>query len=167
MFTSPRSSSSALFPSNPREKRKRRRERRNGSRVLRSFCSVRGVLLAAPPLVKLSALNRMEDVKQASEIYPYMEYSDRNLSVFSQWFLKAVKCICHCVSIEAPSLTVISPFCTLGILQWTSPCFPISLPNADWQATCVLFCILSAYLLLSYLSPHAACVSWRVKNMHM
>lgn len=92
-----------------------------------------------------------------------MEYSDRNLSLFSPWFLKAVKCISHCVSIEAPSLTttVISPFCTLGILQWTSPSFPISSPNSDWQATFVLFCILSAYLLLSYLSPHAACVSWQ------
>lgn len=97
MFTSPRSSSSALCPSscNPREKR------RDGG--------------------------RMGDVSVAS---PSMRYSDRNL--FTPWSLAAVRCISHCISIEAPSLTaaVISPFCTLGILQRSFPSFPISSPSA-------------------------------------
>lgn len=65
-------------------------------------------------------------------------------------FVMAVDCIRHCVSIEAPSLTttVISPFCTLGILQWTSPCFPISLPNLDWQATFVFLHLICIFIII-------------------
>lgn len=79
----------------------------------------------------------------------------------------AVDCISHCVSIEAPFLTtVISPF----LYSWNTA---VNLPLASQSAYPVLteeqdlsfslslffFCILSTYLLLSYLSPHAACVS--------
>lgn len=84
-----------------------------------------------PPLIEWRTKN----------LNPFMEHSKRNFSLSPPWFLMAVDCVSHCVSTEAPSLTtmVISPFCTLGKLQWTSPYFPISLPSVDWWATFVFF----------------------------